>query len=242
LLAVADMSSLGREVLDVLFPSACVACDAVLTGQAFFCADCAPLLLETGPVHCARCAEPGRFPADLCPRCHRSLPPFRRAFAPYEHDGAIARAIHRFKYEDRPELAGPLGELLVRSCTAFLALAPRAICPIPLHAARYRSRRYDQATLLAAELCRRLENASLRDDLLTRRRATKRQVGLSDEARVANVAGAFEARGGVPAVLLIDDVMTTGATASAAARALIGAGVGQVEVLTLCRARRLLSG
>ncbi len=227
-------------LLEVMFPHACVACDAVLVGGRFFCEACAPLLLTVGPIHCARCAEPGHFPPrGLCPRCAKKLPAFDRAFAPYEHDGAIARAIHRFKYEDRPELAGPLGELLHLQSPAFLENAPRHVCPIPLHTRRYRERRYDQATLLANELCLRDGRFVLADDLLTRERATLRQVGLSDEARIANLRGAFEARGGVGSVLLVDDVMTTGATASEAARALHGAGVKRVEVLTLCRAKRV---
>jgi len=225
-------------LVEVMFPHACVACDAVLLHGKFFCEGCAPLLLTVGPVHCARCAEPGRFPKGLCPRCARRRPAFDRAFAPYEHDGAIARAIHRFKYEDRPDLAGPLGELLWLQSPGFLAAAPRHVCPIPLHDARYRERRYDQATLLANELCLR-GGLTLADALLTRRRATKRQVGLSDAQRVSNLRGAFEARGGVESVLLVDDVMTTGATAAEAARALHRAGVQRVEVLTLCRAKRV---
>ncbi|MBK7857554.1 MAG: ComF family protein [Archangiaceae bacterium] len=226
-------------MLEVLFPSACVACDAVLSRGRFFCADCAPLLLEVGPVHCGRCAEPGRFADGVCPRCRKVQPDFHRAFAPYEHDGAIARAIHRFKYEDHPELAGPLGALLSERSADFLARAPVHVCPIPLHARRYRERRYDQATLLAAALCRARPGLTLADGLLERHRATERQVGLSDEARVRNVSGAFTARSGVEAVLLIDDVLTTGATASAAARALRRVGVRRVEVLSLCRATRV---
>lgn len=232
------MSAL-HALLEVVFPPACVACDAVLLGGRFFCELCAPLLLAVGPVHCGRCAEPGLFPKGMCPRCRKRRPQFHRAFAPYEHDGAIARAIHRFKYEDRPELSGQLGELLWLQSKPFLASAPLHVCPIPLHQRRYRERRYDQATLLANELCLRDRRLVLADHLLKRTRATERQVGLSDAARVANVRDAFEARGGVDAVLLVDDVMTTGATASSAARALERAGVKRVEVLTLCRAKRV---
>ena len=226
-------------LVEVMFPASCVACDAVLLSGKFFCEACAPLLLEVGPVHCARCAEPGRFASGLCPRCAKRRPKFHRAFAPYEHDGALARAIHRFKYEDRPELAGPLAELLWLQSKPFLDRAPVHVCPIPLHDGRYHERRYDQATLLANELCLRDGRLTLADGLLTRVKATKRQVGLTDAQRIANLRDAFEARGGVEAVLLIDDVMTPGATASAAAQALKARGVGRVEVLTLCRAKRV---
>jgi ComF family protein len=233
--------SLLAEVLDVVFPPACAACDAVLGARRFFCEGCEPLLLETGPVHCARCGEPGLFPAELCPRCRKQRPAFARAFAPYEHDGAIAKAVHRFKYEDRPELSGPLARLLEVESRAFLDAAPVHVVPIPLHEGRYRARRYDQATLLAADLCRLDRRLVLCDEVLMRVRETQRQVGLSDEARVKNVAGAFEARRPPAKVLLMDDVLTTGATADAAARALKRAGAARVEVLTLARAKRLLS-
>jgi ComF family protein len=233
--------SLLGEVLDVVFPPACAACDEVLGGHRFFCGDCQPLLLETGPTHCARCAEPGLFPGNLCPRCRKSRPAFARAFAPYEHDGAIAKAVHRFKYEDRPELSGALAQLLLEQSGAFLKTAPLHVVPIPLHDARYRARRYDQATLLAADLCRLEPRLLLCDGVLERVRATQRQVGLSDEARVQNVAGAFVAREAPHRVLLVDDVLTTGATADAAARALKSAGATQVEVLTVARAKRLLA-
>ena len=230
-----------HPLMDVVFPPACAACDALLGSERFFCSECEPLLLTTGPVHCARCSEPGRFVDGLCPRCRRSRPAFARAFAPFEHDGAVTRAIHRFKYEDRPDLAGPLGQLLWLESRAFLERAPTWVCPIPLHGARYRQRRYDQATLLAAELCRLDARFELRDDLLTRRRATLRQVGLSDAARVQNVSGAFVASSAPARVLIIDDVVTTGATADAAARALKAAGAKRVEVLALARARRILT-
>jgi ComF family protein len=228
-------------LLEVMFPTACCACDAVIARGRFFCEACEPLLLPVGPVHCTRCAEPGSYPRGLCPRCVKTRPRFARAFAPYEHDGAIARAIHRFKYDDRPKLAGPLAELLHGESAAFLEGAPVHVCPIPVHEARYRERRYDQATLLANELCLRDGRLQLADNLLERVRPTLRQVGLSDADRIENVKGAFEARGGVEKVLLVDDVMTTGATASEAARALLAAGVKRVEVLTLCRAKRVFT-
>ncbi len=232
--------SIWEAVLNVVFPPSCVACDAVLVGRHFVCEDCEPLVLSIGPVHCSRCAEPGQFVRGLCPRCQKRKPTFLWAFAPYEHEGAIARAVHRFKYEDRPELSGPLAKLLYVEAKAFLDVAPVNICPIPVHGARYRKRRYDQATLLAVDLCREDKRLVLRDDILTRVRATQRQVGLSDDARIANVAGAFIATTPPPNVLLIDDVLTTGATAEAAAKALRQAGARRIEVLTLARARRLL--
>ncbi len=99
----------------------------------------------------------------------------------------MARTIQRFKYEGHPELARPLGALLVRMSVEFLGQAPMAVVPLPLHSARYRERGYDQAALLAVEIAR-LTKRTLRDDALERTRATTRQVGQTDEERAANVA------------------------------------------------------
>lgn len=227
-------------LFDIVFPPSCVACDEVLPGQGFFCEGCEPLTEQTPSVHCARCAEPGRFSADLCPACTRRPPEFARAWAPYEHLGAVARAIHRFKYEDHPELSRPLAGLVAATSRAALDALPGALCPIPLHEGRFRARRFDQATLLAVELAK-VTGRRLEDGWLTRVRATEQQVGLSDLAREANVHGAFSASPAAKgkAVVLVDDVLTTGATAREAARALLAVGAEEVFVLTLARAKRL---
>lgn len=238
------MSSLWGDVLDAVFPERCVACDAVLPDpRSFFCADCAGEVerIPDAPA-CLRCHEPGAFRRGLCDRCDARLPRFSNAFAPLEHAGAVARAIQRFKYEGHPELARPLGTMLVAGSKAFLATAPELVVPLPLHAARYRERGYDQTALLAVELARASQRV-LRDDALTRVKATARQVGQDDDARAANVAGAFEATGkGLlgARLLLVDDVLTTGATANEAAKVLLAAGAAEVQVLTLARAVRQL--
>lgn len=226
-------------LLELVFPPACVACDDVLSGPGFFCDDCAALTEEIPSVHCERCAEPGCFPEGRCPACARRAPAFSKAWAPYEHSGSMARAIHRFKYEDHPELSRPLGRLLAWSARTVWPGLAGAICPIPLHESRFRERRFDQAALLAAEVAQ-ATGRPLRDGWLERRRATERQVGLTHAARAENVRGAFrgapEVRG--QAVVLIDDVLTTGATADEAARVLLSSGAVTVSVLTLARAQR----
>lgn len=231
--------SLLDAVADVFFPPACAACDAVLPGPGAFCDACQALVLDLGDVTCVRCGEPGRFPEDGCERCRAVPPPFARAWAPFEHDGAMARAVHRLKYEDRPDLSRPLGRLLAEASRDTLEAMPGALVPVPLHTSRFRERKFDQAALLAVALAE-VTKREVQDAWLLRTRATPRQVGLSDTAREENVAGAFRASDAVRGrdVVLVDDVFTTGATAREAARALLHAGAGRISVLTLARARR----
>jgi predicted amidophosphoribosyltransferase len=131
----------------------------------------------------------------------------------------VARVIHRFKYEDHPELAQPLGELLAHEARSFLSRAPELLVALPLHARRFRERRYDQTQLLAGALAQATGRRAP-VGLLTRARQTQRQVGLSEAERALNVAEAFTAS---PAV-------------AAAATALRDAGARHVEVLTVARA------
>ncbi len=228
-------------LLDVLYPPACVGCGTVLPGPAFFCAPCAAEVEVTPPTRCPRCAEPGGLAEGACPRCLAHPPAFTFAFSPFVHGGPVARAIHRFKYEDHPELARPLAEVLEKEAAPFLAAAGGfALSAIPLHEKRFRERRYDQAQLLCAELARKWRGPML-TDALERVRETERQVGRTDAERERNVAGAFKARGplGGRRVLLVDDVFTTGATARAATAALLEEGAVEVRVLTLARANLL---
>lgn len=230
-------------VASALLPDACVTCDDVLAegeGDGVFCADCAHEVTElTAGSGCLRCAEP-QVAGQLCGRCLREVPPFEYGWAPFEHEGALARAVHRFKYEDRADLARPLGRLFAQRVANHLRQG--VLVPIPLHVERFRQRRYDQAALLAVELARQ-SGCRLELDWVSRVRHTTRQVGLEETQREANVHGAFEVTASPTAVkgqlvVLIDDVMTTGATMREATRVLLGAGALAVRVLSLSRARK----
>ncbi len=225
-------------VVDVLLPPSCAACDVVLPGPVGFCEDCAHEVLELPTVHCLRCAEPGAFPQQLCATCTKGGVPWARAWAPFEHEGALARAIERFKYEDRSDLSRPLGLLLAATAKHKLASMPGVLVPLPLHEARFKDRKFDQAALLTAVLAQRLER-EVNAEWLVRTRDTRRQVGLNEGEREENVRGAFAASANVKGrdLVLVDDVLTSGATAREAVRALAAAGAERVFVLTLARAR-----
>jgi ComF family protein len=221
---------------ELLFPSRCIACAKVLAGNAFFCETCDGEVERLPLERCRICAEPGNFGGEGCPRCRASAPSFSSAFAPFSHRASIARAIHRFKYEDHPDQAAPLASLLAEEARSFLSRAPELVVAVPLHRTRLVQRKYDQAQLLGRALAQQSGRKFI--DGLRRVRPTRRQVELSEVERQANVTSAFEATKSVAGtrLLLIDDVFTTGATARAASEALISAGAAEVQVLTLARA------
>ena len=233
--------SLAAELLALVFPPACAACGDLVEEETPFCALCS---LATEPVPlpgCGRCGEPVET-SGPCPRCRQRPPPFVTAHAAFVHTGPLARAIHRFKYEGHSALARPLARALATAAEPWLeplrCIQPGpTLVPIPLHRGRLLRRGYDQAGLLA----RALSSATglpLRTNLLRRVRATRRQVGLTEAERTANLHRAFALRGTLPVgpVILVDDVLTTGATARAASAALRAAGARTVYVLTLARA------
>ncbi len=185
------------------------------------------------------------FPLDdkgLCGMCRRGLVGFDavRSFGFYE--GELRELIHLFKYGNVTMLAGPLGRLLARTMPENSRFD--VVIPMPLHWRKRWQRGFNQAELLAAEIGRRT-NVPVRN-ALRRVRNTASQAGLTSSKRRRNVSGAFQASRGVKmrtvlngaSVLLIDDVVTTGATAASCARALKRAGARQVTLLTLARADR----
>jgi ComF family protein len=161
------------------------------------------------------------------------------ARAVMRYSDASAQLVHQFKYADRLEAAPAFGRWMARAGAALLKDAD-LIAPVPLHRRRLFSRRFNQSAELARQVAR-LSGVPFVPDLLERVRATRPQVGLSGDARRRNVAGAFRVSEAMKAaargrnVVIVDDVMTTGATAEACARALAAAGARETRVLCLAR-------
>jgi ComF family protein len=234
----------GRSLLDLVLPPHCVACDAVVDAPGLLCTEC---FRQTGFItepFCARCGVPFAAealggPDHLCPGCRTSPPVFRRARAALRYDAQGRRLILPFKHADRTEIAVALAPHMLRAGATLLREAD-VLVPVPLHRGRLFHRRYNQAALLAKAVGR-LAGCECLADALRRPRATASLGEKSAAERAAEVADAFAVRRARAArlrgrrVLLIDDVMTSGATANACAKVLLEAGAASVDVLVAAR-------
>ena len=215
------------------------------------------------PVHCetvcARCGDNvdamqlamGPASAAMCRTCRLAPPPFVKAvsFGPYQ--GRLREAIHALKYDRLHPASKGLGKMLAEAIAQLAGEAPAEmlVIPIPLHRTKYAERGFNQARSLAAEALKVLSKShpqwklTLASRTLMRLRATESQAGLTPRMRRMNVRGAFTVSDPsavmLKHVLVVDDILTTGATARAAARVLQKAGAATVWVATLARARRV---
>jgi ComF family protein len=208
------------QALDLLFPPRCVGCGR---GGHWFCPACVAATLPA-------------------PTGGAGLEPLAGLWVTGVYEDPLRVAIHALKYEGKRQLAAPLGRLLAATYQQQMQGSARRfdfLVPVPLHPRRQAERGYNQSALLARGLAREV-GLPLREDVLIRSRHTPQQVGLNQSQRRENVAGAFVCPPGHPALagaalLLVDDVCTTGATLAACAETLRAAGASVVWGLTLAR-------
>jgi ComF family protein len=231
--------------LDSVLPPRCLRCGTTVDAVGALCPECWGRMAFLGAPHCACCGYPFEFemgPAALCAACSRAHPAYDRARAVLRYDDSSRDLVLAFKHADRTDGAPAYGRWLARAGAELLADID-LIAPVPLHWSRLFARRYNQAALLALALARETGLPAV-PDLLVRRRRTRSQGRLSAAARERNVTGAFALhprrsdRVAGRRVLLVDDVLTTGATVEACARLLRREGAAAVEVLTLARVVR----
>jgi ComF family protein len=236
----------GKGALDFLFPPLCIQCREHVGEAGSLCVACwSAIGFIEGPV-CATCGLPFDVPAfegQLCAACHADPPAFDQARAVMRYDEASKDSILAFKHGDRLELVPSFARWLARTGHALLAQTD-AITPVPLHRTRLWSRRYNQAAELARALARH-SGKQFEPALIERTRRTPSQGEMpSASARQRNVSGAFRLADGVReriggrSILVIDDVLTTGATVDACARILKKGGAKAVFVLALARVVR----
>ncbi|MBK3733662.1 ComF family protein [Azospirillum brasilense] len=229
-------------IIDTLLPPRCLCCGGAVDRQGGLCAPCWSGLTFIAPPACACCGTPFDFALEgepLCGACIAEPPVFTRARAVLAYDDGSRPLVLGFKHGDRIHAAGAYGAWMARAGAELLADAD-LLAPVPLHRLRLFRRRYNQAALLAQAAGRQAGRPVI-PDLLVRRRSTPSQGGLDRSGRRRNVKGAFAVRPGLEPrvagkrIVLVDDVLTTGATLSECARVLLRAGAERVDALTLAR-------
>jgi competence protein ComFC len=239
------MKKLLQRIISLIFPAACLVCrrDLAPKDRPGLCGNCRASIKKIPPPFCRRCGLPLPDGGTHCRHCRRkegrALKKLRSA-ALYE--SPLKDALKKFKYHKKTYLANALGELLHQTALEnpeFLDCAH--VVPVPMHIGKKRQRGYNQAELLARELCQKT-GQKLEVHWLSCAGTRHSQTELSREERIKNVAGAFrvktpkiDARGDA---LLIDDVCTTGATLEECAKALKAAGCRRIFALTLAREAR----
>lgn len=219
-----------EALADLFYPRRCVGCSR--RASDVLCRPCFEALPEIAPPLCGRCGLPTSFEVYGCDGCRTVDLAFEGARAPLRYEGVGKGAVHALKYGGyrpvverlmAPLMAGSLGDERFD-----------AVIAVPLHRSRLAKRGFNQAELLGRAVAGRIGAPFL--DTLRAVRGTRDQVELTALMRRENVAGAFAARGPVPGrLLLVDDVMTTGATLNECARVLKTGGAREVHALTLCR-------
>src|SRR5438309_7883584 len=234
-------SHAARFALDIALPTLCVSCREPVDGDGV-CASCWAKLSFIAPPYCPRLGIPFVYdpgPELLSMEAIASPPAYQRARAAVRYDDVAKTLVHALKYQDRTDLAPAMGRWMARAGKELLAGADWLI-PVPLHWRRGWSRRYNQSGALAHAI-ERQSGIKVRGELLRRVRATEQQVGLSRPQRASNVQGAFKVSADRQSevqgrrVVLIDDVLTSGATVDACARALLRAKAATVDVLVFAR-------
>ena len=227
--------------LNVALPPLCPACRGLVNSTGL-CAECWGKLAFISAPYCPRLGIPFVYdpgPGILSMQAIADPPAFQRARAAVRYDDVARQLVHAFKYGDRLDLAPTLGRWMARAGTELTGEAD-ALVPVPLHWRRLWQRRFNQSAALAREISA-ASSVPVAHELLKRVKATAQQVGLSRTQRAENVQGAFrvppDARGAVKGrrLILVDDVLTSGATLDACARALLRAGAMQVDALVFAR-------
>ena len=245
--AASGATVVAQGLFTALFPSDCRLCSAPLTNISRLpvCQSCLLAIAPIAGSTCEVCGErlgAGHSASTMCPACQESRPQFNKAAAYGAYDGALRDLIHLLKYERVAPAAVVLGRMLAEAIQKMSTGSGSAlVVPVPLHSSKRRERGFNQAELIARAALKinALPAGELAADMLERTRPTISQIGLTRPQRVENIRGAFRVRHlnkvTGRTILLVDDVLTTGTTASECARILRKAGAEKVWVATVAR-------
>lgn len=232
----------GRALVQTVLPPTCLACRKPAGASGGLCSQCWQGAGFIERPYCERLGLPFSYDSGgplISPSAFSDPPAFDRARSAMRFSDVARDLVHLLKYGDRLDLVKPFAIWMSRAGDELLREAD-ALVPVPLHWTRLFQRRFNQSAALARAISGQRKVAVI-DDVLTRVRATPPQVGLARDERARNVHGAFSvekaARPKVKGkrIVLVDDVLTTGATANACARVLRRAGASRIDVLTLAR-------
>lgn len=242
--------ALLNSLVDIIYPRICLACKHKIDNahiDNLICKKCWSSIKKNLPPFCHSCGrrlktQPLRagagFTKSICPACVKTNLHFDRAFSPCIYDGAVKKLIHLFKYARKDYLGQPLSKLMIEFIKEYNLPIKYMdyIVPVPLHAIKLREREFNQADILSEHIAEEFNKVVLKNNLM-RHKFTKTQAELKADERILNIKGSFSVikSEGVKGknLLLVDDVLTTGATASEAALTLKEAGANIVFVLTV---------
>ncbi len=236
------MPSLLTGLLDAILPPNCILCRNYhpRTRTNPVCPSCVQALPFNTPPFCLKCSrhlDHGNHNG-ICASCHDHPPIFDEAWGMIRYEGMAKDLLHRFKFHDKTSLRHAFGDIIETFLTHYSISFDRdsILMPIPLHPLRLRERGYDQALLLANAISSVTELPVLHSHLI-RVRNTPHQTGLNQKERFTNITGAFKIKPSSTVqnkkIILVDDLLTTGATVNEAAKALKAGGANKVSVLTL---------
>ncbi len=233
-----------KGLVDLVYPRICLSCKEKLRQrqrERLVCDKCLNGIKKNVPPFCQACGrqlERKSGLKNICRDCARKRLAFDRAFSPCVYEGLTRQLLHKFKYQGKEHLGFALSQIMVDFIKEYSLPMDfiDLLIPVPLHKSRLREREFNQALVLARHIACAF-NKPVLENCLKRGRHTRKQADLEMDERFANVAGSFRVAEESPIkgknLLLIDDILTTGATASEAAAALKGAGANIVFVLTL---------
>ena len=241
---IAMLHDLVTGIVDLFYPKICLSCKVKLDRahvDNLVCKKCWADIKRNLPPFCHSCGrrlEKNNFPKNICLVCLKRNHSFDRAFSPCIYEGVVKELIHSFKYKGKDYLGAPLSRLMIEFIKEYNLPIKYidSIIPVPLHKSKLREREFNQAEILSKHIADEFGKPVLKN-ILMRHRFTKTQTELEIVERLSNIKGSFsvikseEVNG--RNLLLVDDVLTTGATASEAAYTLKNAGANIVFVLTL---------